>query len=1069
MDQQFAAYSLCTETYAFRRSKRHGMMMSVTERYIRDDIPCGLDTCTQCLYNNKQLRSDLPILVPDHAVLSRYVELLEEGQQICNLVICQSVLDALDHRNRTRTIRNLRRLALDPRRHSLIFANTVFRPTYQAQNDIAGVAQWYSQHAGSSMQVIVLTLSKSTQYDNALTQCFEEYIEQCHPFLLPHYQSITSATEGGDMDITQTTMAQYASNKLKAQNSDEAGNFAQYLSAAELEEGIKRGELVRGKIKVLRSGNASLEAKAVIDRSAEGKPTIEVVGKAAINRACSGDTVVARILKSSIVNKAPQVDVNDEEDIEEDISETLEAESIDAGEDASIENPEEESMVYGTVVGVMERKWRPFVATLQVDDIKRGGARHLAIPVDSAVPKIRIHYMDTAEIADMYFVVAIDSWPSDSQYPQGHFVRTLGPIGNLDTEIDVILVERQIAVSQSALSFSARSLREMPLHDTPAHPWVPSDEEVGKRRDLRESELIFSIDPKGSQDIDDAVSMRVNDKGDGYVMGVHIADVAQFVVLGSATDIEAQARGTTVYLADRRFNMIPEVLSEQICSLRGNKDRYAVSVMWDLDEKFNATNVWFGRTLIRSACEMYYEQAQAMLDGKSKIDGLDPQLEPRLREGVLLLARAMRVLRRRRLDQGALELASTEVKFTFDEKTRSIKELVPKASLEIHRVIEEAMVFSNSAVARRIHQFFPQTALLRRHGSPSRERFSRLIEAARIKGFEVGCESNAALSKSLKLMTEKGDPDMVFLAKSMATLAMQEAEYMPTGYMDTFGHYGLALGFYTHFTSPIRRYADIVVHRQLLAAISEDNEVYEKQWVKGVAERLNERNRQSKQAQRESTELFQSRYVMQHSDRELVADGVIAEIRTHGFIVYVPKLGLRGPVNLQDSKSGDIKLPLSVITGNRRDVDKLVEGCSQFTADAQKLSLRLPMDVPVFHLKSETLNFAIFDHVRVALCVLATRRRRPPVFMKLMGRPMEKAYRSTLPSLDKVFRISASSMKQQDKKDDADVEEGVGVDTSVVEPQAQALPRKKKKAKVDLYAVITKFQELSVLETQWPQ
>ncbi|KAJ2500141.1 hypothetical protein IWW47_003268, partial [Coemansia sp. RSA 2052] len=826
---------------------------------------------------------------------------------------------------------------------------------------------------------------------------------------MEHYASITEATKDGDLDITEKTPAEYAQARLLAKAQS---GYPTHLSPSELEDGLRSGTLVRGKIRIMQSGGAlRAEPEGIIERGgAANTPDILVVGRAALNRACTGDTVVVRLLTRDDEGREGSdaaVEQGQSEVEDDDSDEALAVEQIEAGEETSLDNARKP--VRGVVVGVSERKWRPFVATLQLDEA--GGSRHLAVPVDSSVPKIRIHYMDTTAIADKYFVVAIDEWPADSQYPHGHFVRVLGPVGDLDTEVDVILVERQIAVSQSALKFSLASMREMPL-STSERPWLPSAEEVARRRDLRDS-LIFSIDPKGSQDIDDAVSMRKTSAG-GYELGVHIADVSQFVLPGSATDTEAMVRGTTVYLADRRFNMIPEILSEQICSLRGLKDRYAVSVIWDLDAQYNATSVWFGRTLIRSSCEMYYEQAQALLDGATDVDGLDPKMEAPLRESTVELSKAMRVLRQRRYEAGALELASTEVKFTFDKESGAISELLPKSSLEIHRVIEEAMVFANAAVARRIYEQFPGAALLRRHRSPSSERFARLVEAARTKGFEVDCSSNAALAGSLRRITEASahDLEIAFLAKSMATLAMQEAEYFATGDCGSDGylHYGLALGFYTHFTSPIRRYADIIVHRQLLEAVAATNDeeravIESQKWVSDTTSKLNERNRQSKRAQRESTELFQSRYVMQSTagveQQHLIADGVVAEIRTNGLIVYVPKFGLRGPVHLRDS-SGQIKLAVSVLSGNARDSDSFIDGCSEFTADTKQLSIRLPMNVPVFQLGSQVLRFSMFDHVRVSLRVLETRRRRPPVYLTLVSRASSKAndmraYRSSLP------------------------------------------------------------------------
>ncbi|KAJ1727113.1 hypothetical protein LPJ61_004755, partial [Coemansia biformis] len=407
----------------------------------------------------------------------------------------------------------------------------------------------------------------------------------------------------------------------------------------------------------------------------------------------------------------------------------------------------------------------------------------------------------------------------------------------------------------------------------------------------------------------------------------------------------------------------------------------------------------------------------------------------------------------------------------------------------------EAMVFANAAVARRIHQTFPSAALLRRHRSPAPERFERLVQAVRAKGFEIDCSSNAALATSLQAIaraTASRDPETVFLAKSMATLAMQEAEYFATGDCASegeFAHYGLAEGFYTHFTSPIRRYADVIVHRQLLAALARDGgaggepaAMEARQWVGAAAAQLNRRNRQSKLAQRESTELFQSRYVSQRTlgaAEHLVADGVVAEVRTNGLIVYVPRFGIRGPVHLRD-KSGHIKLPLSALSGNARDIDSHVDGCTDFDVGASQLSIRLPVNVPVFQLGSPVLAFAVFDRVKVALRVLETRRRRPPVYLTLVSRGKAsvkdvKAYRSTLAPLDRQLRLSAASARVTEQQKQHHGRAGGGVVAAqqggvATDPGTSAGSsgggKKSKKQAVDFYAVLEKFGELSLLETR---
>ncbi|KAJ1876727.1 hypothetical protein LPJ66_012255, partial [Kickxella alabastrina] len=338
--------------------------------------------------------------------------------------------------------------------------------------------------------------------------------------------------------------------------------------------------------------------------------------------------------------------------------------------------------------------------------------------------------------------------------------------------------------------------------------WAPSEADVAGRRDVRDW-LVFSVDPSGCRDIDDAMSARR--VGGHLEVAVHIADVSHFVAAGSAADAEARARGTTVYLADRRFNMLPEVLSEDVCSLHAGVDRLAVSVVWVLDADMQVVRTWFGRTVVRSAGALSYGQAQDLLDGRpaAALGGRAQAIAGALGD----LAAVMRRRRARRMAQGALELAGSEVAFKFDADTRQVVGAAPKPALETHRMVEEAMVMANEAVARRIADAFPRAALLRRHRSPTPERFARLGAALGARNIPVDCSSSAALAKSLLAVARDEHPALALLARAMATMAMQEAEYLAAA--DCNGaaelrHYGLALDHYTHFTSPIRRYADVV-------------------------------------------------------------------------------------------------------------------------------------------------------------------------------------------------------------------------------------------------------------------
>jgi len=231
------------------------------------------------------------------------------------------------------------------------------------------------------------------------------------------------------------------------------------------------------------------------------------------------------------------------------------------------------------------------------------------MPMDPKIPRIRIKTrIDQERLINKRLLVDIDTWNLDSMYPSGHYVKTIGDVGDLDTEINCLLIEHGIDLSP----FSASALACLP-HVSYDEPWIITDDEIHRRRDLRGSCRIFSVDPPGCQDIDDAMHTRVLDNGDIEV-GVHIADVTHFIPQNSALDNEAVSRGTTFYLVDRRFDMLPSLLSSDLCSLHGKVDRLAVSVIWTLTPDLeNIKSTWYGRTVIHNVQAMTYEQAHNIL------------------------------------------------------------------------------------------------------------------------------------------------------------------------------------------------------------------------------------------------------------------------------------------------------------------------------------------------------------------------------------------------------------------------------------------------------------------------
>eukprot|EP00061_Rhincodon_typus_P017902 g46822.t1 len=343
-------------------------------------------------------------------------------------------------------------------------------------------------------------------------------------------------------------------------------------------------------------------------------------------------------------------------------------------------------------------------------------------------------------------------------------------------------------------------LREMPVN-TPENPWKVDTEEQAQRVDLRNTHLVFSIDPKGCEDVDDALSVR-RLANDNLELGVHIADVTHFVKFNSYTDLEARSRATTCYLADRRYDMLPSILSADLCSLLGGADRYAVSVLWELDKtNYEVVKVWFGRTIIKSAYKMYYEAAQALLDGELRVMDDIPELKGREEKdkhrilndliwAIEKLTDIARHIRAKRALGGALELEGIELRVQLDEK-KNISDLVPKQPLEVHQTVAECMILANHWVAKKITENLPHQALLRRHPPPQQEFFTELIDCAKAKGFKIDTRSNKALADSLDMAEDPDDPEVNKLLRSMATQAMSNALYFSTGSCteDEYYHY----------------------------------------------------------------------------------------------------------------------------------------------------------------------------------------------------------------------------------------------------------------------------------------
>lgn len=466
------------------------------------------------------------------------------------------------------------------------------------------------------------------------------------------------------------------------------------------------------------------------------------------------------------------------------------------------------------VVAIQSVTRRSFVASM-VDIPLLDESAVLVVPMDIRIPKIRVPTRTWQKMVGMRLLVQVDGWDVGSNYPHGHITEVLGPMGDMESEVKCLLLENQVRLDPFSVAACACLPKEGAAWNVDSIP----ESELLHRRDLRQSHRIFSVDPIGCQDIDDTMHARYLPNGD-IEIGVHIADVTWFVPLNSALDREARIRATTFYLVDRRFDMLPGLLSSNLCSLHDNTDRLAVSVIWTLSPDLQTIkSTWFGKTVIHNVAAMTYEQAANILEGiKPEHAGqkppppltagspVRPDLIPHLKEDLSLLTKLARIRRQHRESVGgAVDLSSGdiggELKFTLvNGKPVSVK---PKQDLEIHHTIAELMIWANTSVATKIFDRFPGSSLLRIHREVEEDRFEDLKEMLSAGNIELMGKSNKELAETLKKVGSKAAPVVASLLRSLATRAMTEAQYISSGGAtegQTLSHYGLGLSFYTHFT-----------------------------------------------------------------------------------------------------------------------------------------------------------------------------------------------------------------------------------------------------------------------------
>ncbi len=526
----------------------------------------------------------------------------------------------------------------------------------------------------------------------------------------------------------------------------------------------------------------------------------------------------------------------------------------------------------GRIVEIVSRERTQFVGTIQVKD-----QQGFLLPDNSKtglkiiIPKEKLNGAKTGDKA----LVKITVWPKSAEVPFGEVVQTLGGNSLHDNEMISILVSNGLDIEFGDDVMSEAELLSIEL----------DQKEIAKRRDFRDI-LTFTIDPIDAKDFDDAISIQRLKNGH-LEIGVHIADVSHYVRPDSAMDKEALKRGNSVYLVDRVIPMLPEQLSNMVCSLRPHEDKFTFSAVFEIDEEGGIHKTWFGKTVIHSDHRFTYEDAQEILEGA------DGPYKGELH----LLDKIAKIYRKQRIKNGALLINSEEIRFKLDEKGEPIDVMI-KISKDAHQLIEEFMLLANKAVATYVGDVKKDEDkvpfVYRIHDAPDPEKialFSQFLEKFNLK-LDFTHPDQIAKSINTLLMSIK-DSNEYSIIQQMAIRSMAKAVYDT----DNIGHYGLGFRYYTHFTSPIRRYADLMVHRILLECLDKQPHRYNSK-LEDVCKRISRQERKAVEAERESNKYFQVVFVHDKIGEEF--DGIVSGVAEFGLFVRMKDIGCEGMVPLQE-------------------------------------------------------------------------------------------------------------------------------------------------------------------------
>lgn len=521
----------------------------------------------------------------------------------------------------------------------------------------------------------------------------------------------------------------------------------------------------------------------------------------------------------------------------------------------------------GRVIEVIERFKTKFVGTLDVSDnfaFVRPDSNKMSVDVFVELDKVKGD--DGQKV-----IVEIIEWRDGHKSPKGIITEVLGDKGDNETEIHSILHEYDLPYKFS--DEVEEEANQIPL--------FPSEEEISKRRDMRDV-LTFTIDPKSAQDYDDALSVEwVNGK---LRVGIHIADVSHYVKPGSSLDKEAYERGTSVYLVDRCVPMLPERLSNGVCSLRPHEDKLCYSAIFTLDNNGKIIDEWFGRTAINSNHRFTYEEAQEIIEGVIPED-----IDKTIIDSIIQLDKVAKKMRKKR---GSLEFNGQELSFKLDENSKPI-DIIFKQQKDANKLIEEYMLLANRRVTKYLNS--KKIPMINRvHDEPDNEKLMGLKDFILKFGYDIKINNPQEIKTSLNKLIEdvKGTAEEN-IVNNLVIRSMRKAQYST----ENIGHYGLGFVDYSHFTSPIRRYPDVILHR-LLTSVKNNEKPRSEKGLIIECEHLSNREVKAQKASRDSVKYKQCEFM--EDKVGITYDGVVVSVTKHGLFVEMKDTNCEGMVRLSD-------------------------------------------------------------------------------------------------------------------------------------------------------------------------